>query len=198
MAPTGSSIFNLLSKKPMERTTTIPLTEPITRAPRGFTAPQPAVMPTNPAKAPFKVMEISAFPYLYKVIKRAPMAPHAAARLVLMMTLPTAMESSPPQASWDPPLKPNQPIQRIKTPKAPKAMLCPGITLALPSTYLPILGPTILAATRAANPPTACTTEEPAKSTNPASLNQAFSSKGQYQLPEMGYIRVVRKKEKIR
>src|SRR5690606_11182968 len=185
-APTGSSIFILLSMKPMERTTMIPQIRPMAKAPQVFTAPHPAVIPTRPAEAPFKLMEISAFPYLNQEKKSAPMAPQAPARLVLMITLPTAMVSSPPQANWEPPLKPNQPIQRISTPRAPKAILCPGITWGFPSTYFPIRGPTKKAATRAAVPPTAWTTEDPAKSTKPASLNQAFSSKGQYQLPEIG------------
>src|SRR5690606_38928244 len=131
------------------------------------------------ARAPFKLMEISAFPYLYQEKKSAPMAPKAPARLVLMITLPTAMVSSPPQANWEPPSKQNKPIPRIKPPQAPKPILWPGMTWAFPSTYFPIRGPTIKAATRATVPPKAWTTEEPAKSTKPASDSQAFPSKGQ-------------------
>ena len=40
---------------------------------------------------------------------------------------------------------------------------------------LPILGPTIAAATSAATPPTACTIEDPAKSIKPASARKAPS-----------------------
>ena len=41
-------------------------------------------------------------------------------------------------------LKPNQPIQRMNTPSAPRVKLCPGIAFDLPPlVYLPILGPRI-------------------------------------------------------
>ena len=42
----------------------------------------------------------------------------------------------------EPPLKPNQPSQRIKTPAAESGRLCPGIALGFPSSpNLPILAP---------------------------------------------------------
>ena len=61
IAPTATSIFNLLSINSIENTTTIPQIKPIISAPAGLTAAQPAVTPTNPAKTPFKVIEISGF-----------------------------------------------------------------------------------------------------------------------------------------
>ena len=42
----------------------------------------------------------------------------------------------------DPPLNPNHPSQRIKTPAAESGKLCPGIALGYPSSpNLPILAP---------------------------------------------------------
>ena len=46
----------------------------------------------------------------------APRAPAAAAKFVTSTTVEAPTASSPPQASCDPPLKPNQPNHRIKTP----------------------------------------------------------------------------------
>jgi hypothetical protein len=66
-------------------------------------------------------------------------------------------------ANCDPGLKPNHPNHKINTPKAPNIKLCPGIAFTVPSVlYFPILGPTKAAATNDAQPPTECTTLEPA------------------------------------
>jgi hypothetical protein len=54
----------------------------------------------------------------------------------------------------------------MKTPSDPNIKLWPGIAFDFPSVYFPILGPTIIAATNAAHPPTECTTVDPAKSIN--------------------------------
>ena len=66
------------------------------------------------------------------------------------------------------PLKPYQPSQRMKTPRAPRGMEWPGMALTLTTlpplsrTYLPIRGPRIAAPTRAAMPPTMWMAVEPA------------------------------------
>ena len=61
---------------------------------------------------------------------------------------------SPVIPRLDPGLNPNQPIQRMNTPSAPSVKLCPGIAFDLPSLeYLPILGPSIVAPTKAHHPP---------------------------------------------
>ena len=63
--------------------------------------------------------------------------------------------SSPVAETVEHPLNPNQQNQRINTPKAPSVKLCPGIALGFPSlSYFPIRGPSILAPTKAATPPT--------------------------------------------
>ena len=82
MAPTGSSILSL-SKNVTENTTNIPLINPIIIAPNGDTLAQPVVIPTNPAKAPFKVIPTSANLYLIYVIKKDVNEAEAAARAVV-------------------------------------------------------------------------------------------------------------------
>ncbi len=73
--------------------------------------------------------------------------------------------SSGSAESTEPPLKPNQPNQSIKTPAVAMGMLCPGIAFGLPSLpNFPILAPKMAMATKAAHPPTECTNVEPAKS----------------------------------
>ena len=129
-------------------------------------------MATNPAIAPLSVIPKLGFPSLIQVVAIAPTAPAAAAMLVTITTADAATESSPPQASCEPPLKPNHPNHRINTPRAPNKRLCPGITFDFPSTYLPSLGPTIHAPTSAAHPPTEWTIEDPAKSIKPRLANQ--------------------------
>ena len=64
----------------------------------------------------------------------------------------------------DPPLKPNQPNQRIKTPAVANGILCPGMACICPFLNFPILDPNKQTATKAAHPPTECTKVEPAKS----------------------------------
>ena len=54
------------------------------------------------------------------------MTPAEADKNVLAITPGTNDGSA---ANVEPPLKPNQPNQRTKTPNAPRGMLCPGITL---------------------------------------------------------------------
>jgi hypothetical protein len=71
-------------------------------------------------------------------------------------------------ARVEPALKPNQPKARMKVPITAIGRLWPGMALLEPSLlYLPMRGPTILAATIEITPPVRCTTEEPAKSTWP-------------------------------
>src|SRR5690606_5010170 len=168
----------------MAKMTAIPHKIPIIAAPPGLTTAQPAVTPTRPANAPFKLIEISGFPYRIQVRIIAVIKPVAAERLVFIMIAGTLKTLSPLMANSDPPLKPNQPIHRIKTPNAPYIMLCPGMALELPSVYFPILGPTIAAMTSAAQPPTPWTTVDPAKSINPRSVNQP--SPCHIQCPETG------------
>ena len=60
-----------------------------------------------------------------------------------------------PKANWEPPLKPNQPNQRINVPSAANGILAPAIGVIFPSfPYFPALGPKIRQPTSAAQPPT--------------------------------------------
>ena len=61
-APTGSSIFAVLSKNSTLSTTRMPATKPMMKAPKGETVSQPAVMATRPAREPLSVMETSGLP----------------------------------------------------------------------------------------------------------------------------------------
>src|SRR6056297_296279 len=100
--------------------------------------------------------------------------PPAAARLVFMKILATEEASSiVPMASCEPPLKPNQPSQRMKVPSVASGIEEPGSALTLPSSeYLPLRAPMIRAPVRAAQPPTEWTRVEPAKSEKPISASQ--------------------------
>ena len=68
----------------------------------------------------------------------------------------------------DPPLKAKKPKIRIKAPRLTRGMECPtmpGLSPPLrPGRNLPILGPSMMAPTRATTPPERWTTPEPAKS----------------------------------
>ena len=98
--------------------------------------------------------------------------PAADAKKVLVITFPIKSQF-PTAPKVDPGLNPNQPNHKIKHPIAASGILCPGIVFGLPSAlYFPNLGPSTIAAARAANPPMACTAAEPAKSLNPADDNQ--------------------------
>ena len=100
-----------------------------------------------------------------------------------------------PIASCEPPLKPNQPSHRMNVPRVASARFEPGIGLVLPSLYLPMRGPRTIQPARAAQPPTECTTVEPAKSEKPASFNQPSPHSHE---PEIGYMMPVRTTTKIR
>ena len=65
---------------------------------------------------------------------RRPMHPPAAARLVFIKTTATALASSRTDAvaSTEPPLKPNQPSQRIRVPSVARGRLQPGMALTSP------------------------------------------------------------------
>ncbi len=173
-APTGSSICSLWSMNSMAYTSTIPQSSPITTAPQGDTTSQPAVMPTRPARMPFKVRESEGLPYLNQVTNMVATPPATAARLVVRKTCEMAKRfTSPLAASWLPGLKPNQPSQRINTPSAARARLCPGMARLLPSLpYFPRRGPRASAPVRARMPPTLCTMALPAKSWKPSCDNQ--------------------------
>ena len=99
--------------------------------------------------------------------------PPAAARLVFakMREMSDTSELEP-MASCEAPLKPNQPSHRMKVPRVASGMDEPGIGITRPSEYLPRRAPRMMAPVSAAQPPTECTSVDPAKSEKPITLSQ--------------------------
>ena len=163
IAPQGSSIFKMRSfnKTPMHTMT--PAMTPMTAAEVGDTKAQGAVIATSPASIPLQAIVMSGFPKRNHQKNIAAAEPKMAARFVLIATTEIRRSVAP---SVEPGLKPIQPNNRMKVPVTTNARLCAGKARGLPSApYFPSLGPRITASAIAANPPTAWTTVEPAKST---------------------------------
>src|SRR6056297_131353 len=195
IAPTTSSILSLSSIGTV-KTTITPPTAPIQSAPKSVGASGSAVIDTRPASAPLSTMVRSGFLYMTCVRISAVTAPAAAAMLVLAkMRLTSETSPTVPIASCEPPLKPNQPSHRMNVPRVASARLDPGIGFTRPSLYLPRRGPSTITPARAAQPPTECTTVEPAKSEKPISDSQPPPH---CQEPEIGYMRPVRTTTKAR
>ena len=128
---------------------------------------------TSPAIVPFSAANRSMRPSSERETSMAVMTPAAAARFVLTSTmLMDTASTALARASWDPPLKPNQPNHRMKTPSVTTTVFEGGVGLALPSRpNLPSLGPTTSIPASAAHPPVLCTMVEPAKSWKPSSAS---------------------------
>ncbi len=89
-------------------------------------------------------------------------------------------------ASCEPPLKPNQPSQRMNMPSVASARFEPGKGLTRPpGPYLPVRAPSTIAPASAAQPPTECTIVEPAKSRKPAASRKPPPH---FQLAWIGYM----------
>src|SRR5690606_36992060 len=122
---------------------------------------------TRPESAPLRATLTSGLPTLAHVTAVAASAPPEAPTFVFRAMRPNAFPA--PAAGFAPPvtpvvlpaLKPNHPIQRMNTPKVASVMECPRIGGASGS-YLPRRGPSTIAPARAAQPPTLCTTVDPA------------------------------------
>ena len=86
----------------------------------------------------------------------------------MLVLTATSDAAAPPSAATLivlPGLNPNQPNQSTRQPMKASDMLCPGMACTLPvEEYFPMRGPRITAPVRAAQPPTECTTVQPAKS----------------------------------
>src|SRR6056300_203302 len=145
------------------KTTMTPPTTPIKVAAPKDGVRGSAVIDTNPAKAPFKIIVRSGFLYRNCVNRRVASAPPAAAAFVFdKMREISATSPTDPMANCEPPLNPNQPIHRINVPNVASVRLEPGIGITRPSfEYLPMRGPRMIAPAKAAQPPTECTTVEP-------------------------------------
>ncbi|MNT78339.1 hypothetical protein D3C72_2175670 [compost metagenome] len=94
---------------------TIPATAPMTNAAQGATKAQEPVIATKAASTPFSIAGISAFPYTIQDTSKAKTPPAAAAILVVKATYPKNPSFIADTAL--PGLNPNQPNQRIITPK---------------------------------------------------------------------------------
>ena len=106
--------------------------------------------------------------------KRTATHPAPAARLVLTITLLIVTASTEPlSTSIEPPLNPNQPNHRIKTPRVTSGTFEGGVDLTLPSSRnLPRRAPTTITPASAAHPPVEWTMVEPAKSLKPSLVSQ--------------------------
>src|SRR5690554_486415 len=170
MAPTGSSMRSL-SRVTMLSTTRMPPRAPQIVAVSALGVDGSAVITTRPAIAPLSSMVRSALPNIRRAVIRAAIAPPAAAALVFRNTMATELAlATSPSFSTEPPLKPNQPIHRMKVPRAASGMLAPGKARISPlGPYLPLRGPSSSTPARAAAAPAMCTMPEPAKSLKPRS-----------------------------
>src|SRR5258708_4398508 len=166
MAPHGSSTLSTRSLKSTPAHTSSPARMPITIDEPALTKAQGAVMATSPASMPLHAIEMSGFLNIQYQKKSAVADPAHAARLVLTAMTEIRRSVAP---SVDPGLKPIQPKSRMNVPVTTKTMLWAGNACAgLPSfAYWPIRGPSMTARAMAQNPPIACTTVDPAKSTYP-------------------------------
>src|SRR5690606_32369308 len=121
----------------------------------------PAVMPTSPARTPLSTIVKSMVLNKICEVKNAATAPAHAATAVVTITRDTNPGSAD---NTEPPLKPNHPNHKRKTPMVANGRLWPGIAFVFPSTYLPSLGPSKITQANAAHPPTLSTSVDPAKS----------------------------------
>src|SRR5271155_5833867 len=163
IAPQGSSIFSTRSLKSTPRQTTTPAITPIITAEVGVTNAHGAVIATSPASMPLQAIVMSGLPNMKYHSSIAAADPATAARFVLIAT--TAMRRSvAPRV--EPGLNPIQPNSKINVPLTTNTMLCAGNARGFPSgPYLPSRGPNMTDKAIAQNPPTPCTTLDPAKST---------------------------------
>src|SRR5262249_12930721 len=165
IAPQGSSTWSTRSLKSTPQSTMIPATMPIRTAALAPTKAHGAVIATSPASMPLQAIEMSGLPNRKYHSVSADAAPATAARFVLMAMTEMRRSVAP---SVVPGLKPIQPNRRMKVPVTTYTMLCAGNARGFPSrSYLPIRGPRITASAMAQNPPTPCTTVDPAKSQYP-------------------------------
>src|SRR5262249_33323716 len=127
----------------------------------GPTKADEAVIATRPASMPLQAIEMSGLPNLSDQNTIAVAAPATAARLVFTAITEICRSVAP---SVDPPLKPIQPNSRINVRATTNGTLCARNARGLPPAYFPARGPKITASAMAQNPPTVCTTVDPAKS----------------------------------
>ena len=119
-------------------------------APKPSTFAHPAVIATKPAREPFKHMDTSGLPYLTHVTIITVTVANAGANVVVAKICAILVTSAAAA-----PLNPYHPNHKMKHPRAPIVILCPGIAFGLPSLpNLPIRGPRKAAPMIAVTPPT--------------------------------------------
>ena len=173
MAPTTSSTRNFSNRCIPTVHNTPPIT-PTSIANSIFSRIGAAVIDTRPLIAPLSTNSRLTFPCISRAVTIAASTPPQAARLVLTnITAIQVTSAAEPNLSCEPPLKPNQPSQRMNTPSVTSGILEAGVARTVPSSRnFPSLGPTKITPARAAQPPVECTMVEPAKSENPYSESQ--------------------------
>src|SRR5579864_8597266 len=190
IAPHGSSILRTRSLKRTPPHTRAPASTPIITDDVGDTNAQGAVIATSPANIPLQAIVISGLPKRKYQMSIAIAEPATAARFVFTATTEIRRSVAP---SVEPGLKPIQPNSSRNVPVTTYTMLCAGKTRILPpGPYLPRRGPRMIASAMAQNPPTACTTVEPAKSTYPWPMFMVVPScesqpPPHVQQPDIGY-----------
>src|SRR5579864_3706637 len=135
---------------------TIPATNPIRSAGKGFTNPEAGVMATNPATAPEIPPSTLGFPLRIHSTSSQPSTAEAVAKCVAT----NALVASADAATALPALNPNQPTHSRQAPITLSTMLC-GFIGSEPK---PFRFPRYSAQTKAETPELTCTTVPPAKS----------------------------------
>src|SRR5580704_1702483 len=162
-APQGSSTFSTRSLNRTPPHTRQPASIPMIVADVGATNAHGAVIATNPASIPLHAMVMSGLPNRKYQINIATAEPATAARFVLTATTEIRRSVAP---SVEPGLNPIQPNSRMNVPVTTYTTLWAGKTRIFPpGPNFPRRGPSMIASAMAQNPPTACTTVDPAKST---------------------------------
>src|ERR1700688_5122177 len=140
-----------------------PARTPMTTEEVGDTKAHGAVIATRPASIPLHAMVISGLPNHKYQSSIAAAEPATAAKFVFTATTEMRRSVAP---RVDPGLNPIHPKSRMNVPLTTYTILCAGkARIFPPGPYLPRRGPRIIARAMAQKPPTACTTDDPAKST---------------------------------
>ena len=148
---------------------------PMRTAAHAVTVAHPAVIETRPESTPLHIADTShVFPLPRMRSSTTVHMPLVDAARVVVHTTRAAVDADEPVIeSVEPALKPYQPSQRIIVPSTWSTCEWPRMWIAGPRRPLTVIakrprrGPMIAAPTRAAVPPTAWTTPEPAKSMTP-------------------------------
>src|SRR3569833_3941224 len=154
--PNTSPMRHLFCVSMKAKTNIPPATAPVMSAPTGCMRSEPAQIATRPASGP-----LCTKPGSLRPTNRAASTPPTIAISELIATRPFTAAT----LCADITLNPNQPTVSIHAPSARKGMLDGGCAAILPSfANRPCRAPNNTTAPHARQPPTACTTTEPAKS----------------------------------